>query len=112
MEREFYEAVLVGKQEDYKRILDNNPDVDITWRSFQGDTVLHNAARYHSDLLKRLMTHPKFNMNLKNDLGVTPLMLCIEHGQREMFQNFVLDDSTDFSFAGAEGQALLEKIKK
>ena len=113
MEKQLYEAALLGKTGLFLDILDRNPDTDVNWKYFEGNTALHAAARFgHRDIVKRLLAHPKIRVPEKNDAGETPLVTSLLSTSYSNVPILLLrDDRMDFSFEGAEGQALLEKIK-
>jgi len=50
---------------ELKRILEENPELDINWKNDQDFSVLHLAAtRGHDEIVKILLAQPLINVNI------------------------------------------------
>ena len=88
IDNEIYETPLIlavryGKMEKLSKIIDHGADVNSVLTDSNGATILHYACQFeHTAIVKKLLTHGA-NINAKNDLEITPLMLAIQERQFE-----------------------------
>ena len=81
MEQEFWEAAGEGNEVAMKKILRDNPTLDVNWgnEDDDGQAALHRACiNGHDSIVTLLLAHPNINVNQKDNTGCTPFMhACI-----------------------------------
>ena len=85
-------AVRYGKLEKFSKLIDHGANVNSLLTDSNGATILHYACRFkHTAIVKKLLTHGA-DINSKNDLEITPLMLAIQERQFETAKELLKHD--------------------
>jgi len=82
-----FHAARTGNVTDFKRILEENPGLDINWQhpSYSNRTSLHIASQMgHHEIVKILLAHPLINVNILDEEGLIALSLACEEGNTEV----------------------------
>ena len=94
-----------------------NRGIDINIVDKHGNTALHIAAYGYNDLLKLLLVQPNIDINIKNDLGRTPLMAyCKNNHNIEILKLFLSRDDLEYNIQDDDGNtafiyACLEQLR-
>jgi len=80
MEQRLYEAVEGGKVEKVRKILQENPEINVNWRGVNRRTALHVACNNGNDkITSLLLAHPDIDVNQKSNGGWTPFIwVCFQ----------------------------------
>jgi hypothetical protein len=84
MEELFFDAVLNGKDEEARKILKENPLIDINWKDegYNGYTALHCACINGSDtVVSLLLAHPDIEINQSDWEGDSSFLLACANGK-------------------------------
>ena len=93
-------------------LLLDHPGIEVGAATNNGDTALHKAARQgpaaNPDVLRRLLTNPDTDPNLKNHFGYSPLMVLLRMGGNMVDQMgvFMECDRVDLELKDQEGRSL------
>ena len=82
-----FNAAWAGNVTDFKRILEENPGLDINWQhpSYSNRTSLHVTAELGlHKIVKIILAHPLINVNILDEEGLTALSLACEEGNTEV----------------------------
>jgi len=71
----FYDAACYGREPEAKKILEDNPNLNVNWKNEKGWTPLNAACSgKHEKVVALLLARPDVAVNEKNNDGYTPLM--------------------------------------
>ena len=107
-----HHAAAEGHEKILALLLDH-PGIDDKATSNGGSTILHSACYGNCgpDILRRLLTNPDTDPNVKNLNGNTPIMILLQRNnnmdiQRVCLQAMVESDKVDLDVKDPEGRGL------
>jgi len=106
---QMYGAARKGTLETFKRILEDNPSLDVNWRhpSSQphGDqTFLHIASHQDNPAIVRLLlAHPRIDVNPKDDHGWTPFFTACNENSLASLKLLLEDPRTKINELSHDG---------
>lgn len=100
------DASFRGDDEEVRKILRENPEIDVNWREDEGWTALHySCLNGHDKIVSMLLSHPSTNVNARNEKGETPFFLACYYGKVASVRLFLNDrrGNTPLYFAAGFG---------
>jgi ankyrin repeat protein len=93
MERKLVAAASSGKEEEVRKILKENKEINVNWKeSAWGYTALHWAcARGHDKIVTLLLAHSDIDANQKTDGESTPFLYACLNGRTSCIQLLLKD---------------------
>jgi hypothetical protein len=82
MEKKLCVATECGEEEEVRKILKGNKDINVNWQNEYRSTALHVACNNGRDkIVTMLLAHPDIDVNLKNNGKYTPFLLACARGR-------------------------------
>jgi hypothetical protein len=105
MEEELYDAIILGRDEEVRIILEENRySINVNWKSSAGWAPLHCAVTNGYDkITSMLLAHPYIDVNQKSQHGSTPFFLACENGKTSCVQLLLRDVRVKVSEPNAHG---------
>jgi len=103
-EEELWSAVLQGQAEKVEEIMRLHPAVDVNWKNpnyFMG-TPLYASCDVR--ITRRLLLHPRIDLNSMNSLGSSAFLRACSDGRVEVVQLFLHDARLDLDQACADNE--------
>lgn len=110
MEENLWWAVHDKKEEEVRRILQENREVNVGWRnqSHFGCAALHIACRNNdARIAALLLAHPGIDVNQKKDGGDTPFLTACDYGGTACVRLLLRDPRVDPNQPEADGKTPL-----
>jgi len=111
---EFIRTILMGNFERAKQLLENTP-VEVNAIVSNPDQTLYYdttalicaAKKGHMKLVELLLKHPYIDVNLRDFLGVPPLMYAVEKGYTKVVELFLKQPYIDVNIKNNDGVTAL-----
>ena len=73
-----------GNIEALRKLIDENPKINVNSKNKSGNTALHKASKYgHSEIVDEFVSRHGVDINVKNREGYTPLHISSMFGKSE-----------------------------
>ncbi len=103
-----YCVVSMSDDIDIVRYILSIPGASVNARANQGNTALHEAARWaRRNMVTFLLSLPDTDKNAQNESGKTPLMLAIRSKDIEIITTFLTSPGVDFYVKDKDGLTAL-----
>jgi len=109
-EEELYWEVTYGNEEEVKKILKENPAINVNWKhkKHNGFTALHVACSGgHDRMISLLLAHPDINVNQKSLFGATPFLAACFRGKTSAVRLLLKDARAKVNVPGNDGRTPL-----
>ena len=113
MEEKLYDAAYNGKEEEMRRILKENKNVNVNWKNQKdsGRTALFVACGNGRDkIVTMLLAHPDIDVNLKRNDGYHPFFIACENGNTVCVQLLLKDARVKVNEPRNSGNTPLQQV--
>jgi hypothetical protein len=99
-----YDATRDVREEEVRKILMENKEVNVNWKDSIGWTALHRACSFGNDkIVSMLLAHPDIDVNQKANDGSTPFMWACVNGRTGCVRLLLKDPRVKVNELGNEG---------
>jgi hypothetical protein len=92
MEQKLKDAAYYGREEEARKILKENKEINVNWGDESGYTALHGACNEAQDkVVTMLLAHPDIDVNQKSTYGSTPFLFACASGNTTCVQLMLKD---------------------
>jgi len=111
----FYDAACYGREPEAKKILEDNPNLNVNWKNEKedGDTALYIACEKGFDaIVSLLLAHPAIDVNVKTKSGRTPFMIGCSNGYTSCVREMLKDQRINVNEPDNDGRTCSGKHEK